>query len=67
MTSAVRARAPAQNVAHESAISTGEEKARRAAERFPLERYSVIYAYGDTLEDRAMLAWPTGITTGGRR
>lgn len=34
---------------------TGEEKVRRTVERFPLERYSLIYAYGDTAEDRAML------------
>ena len=34
---------------------TGEEKVRRTVERFPPERYSLIYAYGDTAEDREML------------
>jgi HAD superfamily hydrolase (TIGR01490 family) len=34
---------------------TGEEKARRTVERFPVERYSLIYAYGDTAEDREMI------------
>jgi len=33
----------------------GFEKARRAAERFPPERYSLIWGYGDTAEDREML------------
>jgi len=35
---------------------TGAEKARRIRERLDLESYSHIYAYGDTEEDREMLA-----------
>lgn len=35
---------------------TGAEKARRIRERFELQRYPQIYAYGDTPEDREMLA-----------
>jgi HAD superfamily hydrolase (TIGR01490 family) len=34
---------------------TGPEKARRVRERFDLSRYSVVYAYGDTEEDRELL------------
>jgi phosphatidylglycerophosphatase C len=34
---------------------TGAEKVRRITRRFPAERYSAIYAYGDTAEDREML------------
>jgi phosphatidylglycerophosphatase C len=34
---------------------TGGEKVRRTVKRFPPERYSMIYAYGDTAEDREML------------
>jgi HAD superfamily hydrolase (TIGR01490 family) len=34
---------------------TGGEKVRRTVKRFPPERYSIIYAYGDTPEDREML------------
>jgi HAD superfamily hydrolase (TIGR01490 family) len=33
----------------------GAEKVRRIRERYDLERYPVIYAYGDTDEDREML------------
>ena len=33
----------------------GAEKARRIRERIDLTRYAVIYAYGDTIEDREML------------
>lgn len=35
---------------------TGAEKARRVRERFDLRRYPQVYAYGDTPEDREMLA-----------
>ena len=35
---------------------SGAEKARRIAERYPLDRYTTIYAYGDTSEDREMLS-----------
>lgn len=35
---------------------TGGEKARRIRERFDLKAFERIYAYGDTAEDRAMLA-----------
>lgn len=35
---------------------TGAEKARRVRERFELQRYPRIYAYGDTPEDRELLA-----------
>ena len=35
---------------------SGQEKARRILERYDLSRYAVIYAYGDTTEDRDMLA-----------
>ncbi len=34
----------------------GPEKARRVLERYRLENYAAVYAYGDTPEDRAMLA-----------
>ncbi len=34
---------------------TGAEKARRVVERYDLSRYSVVHAYGDTSEDRALL------------
>lgn len=40
---------------------TGEEKARRVRERYDLARYDVVYAYGDTAEDEALLR------LGGRR
>lgn len=35
---------------------TGDEKARRVRERYDLDRYPVVYAYGDTPEDEALLA-----------
>jgi HAD superfamily hydrolase (TIGR01490 family) len=35
---------------------TGAEKARRIRERFELQRYAQVYAYGDTPEDSEMLA-----------
>jgi HAD superfamily phosphoserine phosphatase-like hydrolase len=35
---------------------SGPEKARRVAERYDLARYALIYAYGDTAEDEALLA-----------
>jgi HAD superfamily phosphoserine phosphatase-like hydrolase len=35
---------------------TGKEKARRVRERYDLRAYEVVYAYGDTKEDEAMLA-----------
>jgi hypothetical protein len=34
----------------------GEEKARRIRERYDVGSYEVVYAYGDTKEDEAMLA-----------
>ncbi len=34
---------------------SGEEKARRIRQRYDLPRYPIIYAYGDTGEDEAML------------
>lgn len=34
---------------------TGAAKARRVVERYDLSRYSVVHAYGDTSEDRALL------------
>ena len=34
---------------------TGEEKARRVRERYDLARYGLVYAYGDTAEDEALL------------
>jgi HAD superfamily hydrolase (TIGR01490 family) len=34
---------------------SGPEKARRVRERYDLERFAVVYAYGDTPEDDAML------------
>jgi phosphatidylglycerophosphatase C len=34
----------------------GEEKARRVRERYSLGEYATIYAYGDTKDDRPMLA-----------
>jgi HAD superfamily hydrolase (TIGR01490 family) len=34
---------------------TGTEKARRVRERYALDRYPVVYAYGDTDEDRELL------------
>ena len=35
---------------------SGSEKARRVRVRYLLDRYSMIYAYGDSSEDREMLA-----------
>jgi HAD superfamily hydrolase (TIGR01490 family) len=35
---------------------TGKEKARRVRERYDVRAYEVVYAYGDTKEDEAMLA-----------
>jgi HAD superfamily hydrolase (TIGR01490 family) len=35
---------------------SGNEKARRVRERYDLRAYEVVYAYGDTKEDEAMLA-----------
>jgi HAD superfamily hydrolase (TIGR01490 family) len=34
---------------------SGAEKARRIRERYELERYAAVYAYGDSAEDREML------------
>lgn len=34
----------------------GNEKARRIRERYTLSEFETVYAYGDTEEDRAMLA-----------
>lgn len=34
---------------------SGAEKVRRIRTRFDLSRYTVVYAYGDTLDDREML------------
>jgi HAD superfamily hydrolase (TIGR01490 family) len=34
---------------------SGAEKARRIRDRFDLSRYAVVYAYGDTPDDREML------------
>jgi len=34
----------------------GAEKARRVHERYELSRYGIVYAYGDTHEDRDLLA-----------
>ena len=33
----------------------GAEKARRILQRYRLTRYDIVYAYGDTVEDREML------------
>ena len=33
----------------------GGEKVRRISQRYDLTRYSAVYAYGDTAEDREML------------
>jgi len=35
---------------------TGGEKARRVQERHDLKRYPIVYAYGDTEEDRELLS-----------
>jgi phosphatidylglycerophosphatase C len=35
---------------------TGQEKARRIRERYDLRQYPLVFAYGDTHEDDAMLA-----------
>ena len=34
---------------------SGAEKVRRIKERFDLRQYSLLYAYGDTPDDREML------------
>jgi phosphatidylglycerophosphatase C len=34
---------------------SGPEKARRIEQRYDLKRYDIVYAYGDTAEDEAML------------
>ncbi|MEN1925481.1 haloacid dehalogenase-like hydrolase [Luteimonas sp. MJ146] len=50
---------------HDSGMLTGryqgrqcvlEEKVRRVRERYDLTRFSAIHAYGDTPEDRPLLA-----------
>lgn len=41
---------------YEGAQCVGAEKARRVRERYDLTAYPVIYAYGDTKEDRHLLA-----------
>lgn len=41
---------------YEGAQCVGEEKARRSRERFDTTRFERVHAYGDTHEDRAMLA-----------
>ena len=38
---------------------TGSEKARRGRARHDLQRYAVVYAYGDTPEDRELLSLAT--------
>ncbi|MET0794505.1 MAG: HAD family hydrolase [Polyangiaceae bacterium] len=38
---------------------TGSEKARRVRERYDIERYPIVYAYGDTNEDRELLSLAT--------
>ncbi|HKO52831.1 MAG TPA: HAD-IB family hydrolase [Polyangiaceae bacterium] len=38
---------------------TGREKARRVRERYDLEQYATIYAYGDTKEDYELLSLAT--------
>jgi phosphatidylglycerophosphatase C len=40
---------------YRSGDCTGPEKARRVRERYDLRRFDVVYAYGDTPEDDAML------------
>lgn len=35
---------------------TGNEKARRVREHYDLDRYPIVYAYGDTPEDEELLA-----------
>lgn len=45
---------------------SGAEKARRIRERFDLQAYSLIYAYGDTDEDREMLELADVSFFGGR-
>jgi phosphatidylglycerophosphatase C len=52
-------RAGALTGRYRGADCTGEEKARRAAARYELSRYSDIYAYGDTREDLALLRLAT--------
>ena len=41
---------------YRGADCSGAEKARRIKERYDLTRYPIVYAYGDTEEDREMLA-----------
>jgi phosphatidylglycerophosphatase C len=38
---------------------TGSEKARRVQERHDMTRYAIVYAYGDTKEDRELLSLAT--------
>jgi len=38
---------------------TGSEKARRVLERYDMKRYPIVYAYGDTAEDRELLSLAT--------
>jgi HAD superfamily hydrolase (TIGR01490 family) len=45
----------------------GAEKARRVREACSLERFSAVYAYGDTEEDLDMRSRPTRNITAGRR
>ena len=38
---------------------TGSEKARRVRERHDMKQYAIVYAYGDTKEDRELLSLAT--------
>ncbi|HYO93083.1 MAG TPA: HAD family hydrolase [Polyangiaceae bacterium] len=38
---------------------SGQEKARRIRRRYAMDSFAVVYAYGDTAEDEAMLALAT--------
>jgi HAD superfamily hydrolase (TIGR01490 family) len=56
MCSSLEVRDGAMTGRYAGAQCVGADKARRVRERFDLSKYPVVYAYGDTHEDRDLLA-----------
>ncbi|HEY0505588.1 MAG TPA: HAD family hydrolase [Lysobacter sp.] len=56
MCSSLEARDGVMTGRYAGAQCVGADKARRVRERFDLAKYPVVYAYGDTREDRELLA-----------
>ena len=56
MCSSLEARDGVMTGRYAGAQCVGPDKARRVRERFDLSAYDIVYAYGDTPEDRELLA-----------